>query len=250
MFAAMAPEVAAAGVSAGGTLAGGVLDYFGSRQANRANINATRETNAMSMRAARENMEFQERMSNTAWQRGVQDMRKAGINPLLAFSKGGASQPTGSVPSFQSPQIKSNTEGISRHVSNAADLYSTVMSAAKVKQDIESQRMALDFTKTQTEGAKIENAKKALELKLIAQKVEASTGWWGKFNTYLEVGQPTGELIHSLLSPVASPIGGAVGEHLGRKAVGYITKPKVSSGTPDAVFSSGGSKSYYRKRNR
>lgn len=42
------------------------------------------------------NRNFQERMSNTSYQRAVEDMRKAGINPILAFANGGASTPGGS----------------------------------------------------------------------------------------------------------------------------------------------------------
>ena len=52
-------------------------------------------SSALQARSARKQMDFQERMSDTSYQRAVKDMRAAGINPMLAATKGGASTPSG-----------------------------------------------------------------------------------------------------------------------------------------------------------
>jgi len=88
---------------------GPVLGFIGGERANQ-----ERES------AAYAQMHFQERMSSTAYQRAVQDMQSAGLNPMLAYSQGGASAPMGAMPqventaasAFQGSQISAMVDNL------------------------------------------------------------------------------------------------------------------------------------------
>lgn len=89
-----------------GMLAGGAMQMWAQERANSAN----RE-------AAQKQMEFQERMSSTAHTREVNDLRNAGLNPILSAGGGGSSSPGGAM-----PNIKSIGEGAAASTQGAVRL--------------------------------------------------------------------------------------------------------------------------------
>lgn len=91
----MAWGAIAAGV---GSLLGGALSGAGQIGANLMSFGQNKELQ-------QRNFDFQERMSNTSYQRAMADLDKAGLNPLLVTNQGGASTPSGSSANMSTPDI-------------------------------------------------------------------------------------------------------------------------------------------------
>lgn len=106
------------------------------------NYVGTKAENEARKEIAREQMDFQREMSNTAFQRSRADMIKAGINPMLMAKLGGASSPGGVSYDYSSP-MKAATNSAADAVRNQLDIQ-------KMRADVDYQKALTENIREQT----------------------------------------------------------------------------------------------------
>jgi hypothetical protein len=129
---------------------------------------------------ARDQMAFQERMSSTSYQRAMQDMRLAGLNPILASQVGGAS----SAPGAASPVSDVITPGVSSAL-QARQMSAELENIRKQNQKLDTEMLLnrnlasvalADVGLKNSTAAQVESAKDISDLKklLISLQIPAA----------------------------------------------------------------------------
>ena len=123
---------AAAGALGGGLLGGEAEE--GVNETNKLNSAEAQRQREFNAAEAQKSRDWQEYMRSNQYQTAVTDMKTAGLNPMLAYTQGGAGTPNGATASAASlPQISNKTQAALNASAQAAQVANVMAQTKKTE---------------------------------------------------------------------------------------------------------------------
>jgi len=116
------------------------IGFLGGERQNALSRREAARNRAFQAAEAATNRGFQERMRSTEWQAAVADMSAAGINPAVAYSRGGASSPSGSAGSGAQAEVGDSVSSAMQALALRKNLQLLDAQVAKTKEETRSAR--------------------------------------------------------------------------------------------------------------